>query len=55
MTVLTDDIERGKRGCPSWFNIMYDDIDGTTMRQEFALKEFDGKLYYSLEETEVLG
>lgn len=50
--VLTDDIERGEKGCPSWFNIMYEDIDGASMYQAFVLKNFDGVLHYSLDYME---
>ena len=52
MVVLTDDIERGEKGCPSWFNIMYEDIDGASMYQAFVLKNTDGVLHYSLDYME---
>ena len=50
--ILESDFERTDKGIPKWFNINYDDIDGNEMYQTFKLKEFDGEMYYSLEDMQ---
>lgn len=47
--ILTDDCAKGEKDCPSWFNVMYEDVDGASMYQTFKLKKFDETLYYSLD------
>lgn len=49
MAVLTDEYERNDRGVPKLFNINYEDVDGNEMYQSYELKDFEGTLYYALE------
>ena len=46
------DYEKNEKGLPSWINLNYDDVDGNSMFQTFALKRFDKTYYFSLEKTE---
>lgn len=43
-----------KNNYPSWFNINYEDADGTDMIKTFESKEFDGVQYYTLTDTEIV-
>ena len=51
--VLTDEYER-EGNLPKWFNICYEDIDGNAMFQMFKVKDFDDKVYYSLDSREMV-
>lgn len=52
--VIESEYERTESGVPKWFNVIYEDIDGNGMYQTYELKEFDGTVYYSLEDTQEL-
>ena len=49
--ILETDYERTDSGIPKSFPINYDDADGNEFYQIYELKNFGGKLYYSLEGT----